>query len=132
MSRAHLRLLNWEAALAALEPWAADPFAVREQARVLLRIANASWLFKLVDARAGAPGPDEQESISAAEALIRDLANRGLADSALQPLRSLQAAANNAGLSALAANQSQPDPTGELAEAVAIGKLKAGQPSEAL
>ncbi|MGH2621528.1 MAG: tetratricopeptide repeat protein, partial [Anaerolineales bacterium] len=132
ISRGQLRLLNWNAALAALEPWVANPYAARERARVLLRSANAGWLFNSVDARASAPGVDEQESISAAEALIKDLAHLGLADSALQPLRSLREAGSGALRSAQVADQPQPDPAGQLAEAVAIGLLKAGKPSQAL
>jgi len=132
MSRAQLRMLNWDAALAALEPWVADPFAVRERTRVLLRIANAGWLFNSAEARASAPSLDEQESISAAEALISDLANHGLAAGALQSLRSMREATGGPGLSAQLPDQPVPDPTGQLAEARAIGQLKAGQPSQAL
>ena len=132
LSRAQLRMLNWDAALKALEPWVADPYAARERARLLLRIADAAWLFDSVEARTSAPGLDRQEAISAAAALIEDLANLGLADGALQPLRSLLEAATITGRSAQVADQAQPDPSGQLAEALAIGRLKAGQPSEAL
>ena len=129
VSRAQLRMLNWDAALAVLEPWLADPYAARERARVLLRIANAKWLFNSANARARAPALDEPESIAAAEVLINDLATHGLAESALQPLRLLREAA---GGSIPGTDPLQPDPTHQLSEAVAIGLLKAGQPSQAL
>ena len=131
MSRAQLRMLNWDAALATLEPWISDPYGAREKAQVLLRIASARWLFNAVEARASAPGMDEQGLISAAESLINHLASQGLAAEALQPLRSLLNATRTPG-GGQPADQVVPEPTGQFGEAMAISHLQAGQSAQAL
>ncbi len=132
IARAQLRLLNWDAALAALDPWSADPYAARERARVLLRTAAARWLFNAADARASAPAIDEQALVALAETLISDLSSQGLAAGALQPLESLRNATVNPGRAALRADQADPDPAGQIGESMAISLLRAGQAARAL
>ncbi|HLF37304.1 MAG TPA: tetratricopeptide repeat protein, partial [Anaerolineales bacterium] len=132
MSRAQLRMLNWDAALAALEPWISDPYGAREKAEVLLRIASAHSLFNAVEARASAPGMDEHGLISAAESLINELTRQGLAAEALRPLRSLLNATLMPRGGDQEAEQAEPEPTGQFGEAMAIGLLRAGQGARAL
>ena len=130
--RAHLRMLDWDAALRSLEPWKFDVFARREFTRVTLRTHDARWLFREAGALMAAPQMDGQSLLTSVETALHDLRQLGFTEDSIESLQQLLEVARDPARATSLAEHAENDSTGVVGESLTLAHLRAGRADGAL